>query len=206
VAYSGCTQGLSPNESGLRGCRVVTLDTEGATAEFVATSSVVWARQSVDSTEVASIEDLMTEVSRAVDDASRAAEGRPAVTRIEISGRSVVHAELARPGLLRDVLADARSAALERDPWVWVDRIADATRPSYSLDTLRESADFAGDLVRLADALLADERALLTLVDGASGPVLSALDARDVSAIDAASLLARARDLALDRMLAEEER
>ncbi len=206
VAYSGCTQGLSPNESGLRGCSVVTLDSEGATAEFVPTSSVVWTRQTVDIAGVESIEDLLAALSRAVDEASRAAEGRPAVTRIEIAGRSVVHAELARPGVLRDVLADVRLAALERDPWVWVDRIADATRPVYSLDTLRESADFAGDLVRLTDALLADERALLALVDGASGPVLSAMDARDVPAVDAASLLARARDLALDRMLAEEDR
>ena len=60
-----------------------------------------------------------------------------------------------------DLLADVRLAALERDPWVWVDRIADATRPAYSLDTLRESADFAGDLVRLTDALLADASLIL---------------------------------------------
>lgn len=206
VTYSGCTQGLSPNESGLRGCRVVTLSAEGVTAEFVPTSAVVWTREHVDTTELQDIDELMTALARAVEDAGRAAEGRPAITRIELTGRSAVHVPLAHPGALRDILADVRASALERDPWVWVDRIVDATRPAFSLDTLRASADFPGDLVRLVDDLLADERALLTLVDAASAPVLSAMDARDVLAVDAAALLERARDLALDHMLAEEER
>lgn len=206
VAYAGCTQGLSPNESGLRGCRVVTLDTHGATAEFVPTSSVVWAREAVDATDLEGPDDVVAALNAAVDSVARAAESRPVVVRLELSGRSASHGLLTRPGALRDILADVRSAALERDPWVWVDRIADATRPAVDLVTLRESADFAGDLVRLTDTLLADERALLALVDAASGPALSALDGRDVLAIDAPDLLERARDLVLDRMLAEEDR
>lgn len=206
VIYSGCTQGLSPNESGLRGCRAVTLDAGCVTAEFVPTSAVVWMRQQLDATELRDIDELMAALARAVEESSRTAEGRPAITRIELAGRSDVHVPLAHPGALHDILADVRASALERDPWVWVDRIVDATRPAFSLDTLRGSADFPGDLVRLADELLADERALLALVDGASAPVLSAMDARDVLAIDAAALLERARDLALDHMLAEEDR
>ena len=206
VVYSGCTQGLSPNESGLRGCRVVTLSAEGTTTEFVPTSAVVWTRQQIDATELQDIDELMAALARAVEEAGRAAESRPAITRIELAGRSDVHVPLAHPGALGDILADVRASALERDPWVWVDRIVDATRPAFSLETLRGSADFPGDLVRLTDELLADERALLALVDSASAPVLSAMDARDVLAIDAATLLERARDLALDHMLAEEDR
>jgi hypothetical protein len=128
------------------------------------------------------------------------------VLRIALAGRSAVHGLLTRPGVLRDVLADVRASALERDPWVWVDRITDATRPAFDIATLRDSADFAGDLVRLTDDLLADDRRLLALVEGAAAPVLSAMDTRDTPALDAASLLERARDLALDRMLAEEDR
>lgn len=206
IAYSGCTQGLTPNESGLRGCRVVTLTADGATAEFVPTSAVVWARHQMDVTGLEDIDALMVALGRAVDELSRASAERPTVARIELIGRSALHATLAQPAVLRDVLSDVRSTALERDPWVWVDRIADSTRPAYGLDTLRQSADFPGDLVRLTDALLADERALLALVNEASSSALAALDARDVPAVNAAGLLERARDLALDRMLAEEDR
>jgi hypothetical protein len=59
--------------------------------------------------------------------------------------------------------------------------------------------------VRLADGLLADERALLAYVDAVAGPALTLLDRRDIPPVDAAAVLERARDLALDRLLAEED-
>ncbi|MBN1192364.1 MAG: DNA repair exonuclease [Coriobacteriia bacterium] len=206
VAYSGCTQGLNPNESGLRGCQVVSLEPGSATAEFVPTSSVVWERVTVDAESLESIEDVVGALGSAVDEVARGASDRPVVLRIELVGRTDAHAALARSGVVQDLLADVRAASLERDPWVWVDRIVDGTRPAIDIETLRAGEDFAGDLVRLADVLLADERALLELVSSASGPVLAALDARDVPAVDPAALLERARDLAIDRLLAEEER
>lgn len=206
IAYSGCTQGLSPNESGLRGCRVVTLDASGVASEAVPTSSVVWTRESVDAAGLESVEDVLRALAEAVDRAGRSSDGRPSVLRVELAGRSTAHGTLARPGVLRDILADVRASALERDPWVWVDRITDTTRSAFDIDTLRDSADFAGDLVRLTDDLLADDRRLLALVEGAAAPVLSAIDTRDTPVLDAAALLERARDLALDRMLAEEDR
>lgn len=206
IAYSGCTQGLSPNESGLRGCRIVTLDASGAASEFVPTSSVVWAREAVDATDLTTAADVALALAHSVEQAAHAAEGRHSVLRIDLIGRSAAHGVLARPGALRDLLADVRAGAMERDPWVWVDRITDLTRPAFDVDTLRDGVDFAGDLVRLTDDLLADDRRLLALVESAAGPVLSAMDTRDAPALDAADLLERARDLALDRMLAEEDR
>lgn len=206
IAYSGCTQGLSPNEPGLRGCRVVTLDANGATGEFVPTSSVVWARETVDASDLATVEDVTAAIAHAVEHAGHAAQGRPSVLRIELAGRSAAHGVLARPGVLRDLLADVRAGAMERDPWVWVDRMTDLTRSALDVATLRDGADFAGDLVRLTDDLLADDRRLLALVESAAAPVLSAMDTRDTPEFDAVTLLERARDLALDRMLAEEDR
>jgi DNA repair exonuclease SbcCD nuclease subunit len=207
IAYSGCTQGLTPNESGLRGCRVVTLAEDGiSSAEFAPTSSVVWAHEAVDLGALETIEDVMGAIGGAVDDVARASEGRPCVLRLELTGRTAVHAMLVRPGALRDILEAARTAALERDPWVWVDRVADATGPEIGIDTLRASADFSGDLVRLVDEMLSDERAALSLVSAASSGALSVLDTRDVPAVDAADLIERARDLILDHLLSGEER
>lgn len=206
IAYSGCTQGLTPNESGLRGCRVVTLGRDGVASEFVPTSSVVWERAVVDTADVETVDDLLASLESAVDASSRSADGRPVVLRAELDGRSAVHAPLTRPGALRDVLADVRARGLERDPWVWVDRVRDSTRPMLDLGSLRDDEQITGDLVRLADALLADEDALAGFIAEATGPVLSALDARDVPAVDARDVLERARDLALDRLLAGEDR
>lgn len=206
IAYAGCPQGLDPNETGARGCRVVTLDERGATAEFVPTAAVVWARASVDASALASVDDVRAALLAAAESAGREAGERPVVMRVEITGRSDAHGALARPGMLADLTADLRADGLERDPWVWIDRISDRTRPVVDLDALRASQDFAGDLVRLADAVSADAAALHQLISDASGPVLALVDTRDAPAIDEASVLERARDLALDRLLAEESR
>lgn len=206
IVYSGCTQGLTPNESGIRGCRVVTVGPEGAESEFVATSGVVWERGTIPAEGLERLEDVLAGVGAAIDALARSSGERPVIGRLALEGRSRVHTELARPGVLADLLAEVRDVGMGRDPWVWVDRIEDRTRPSVDIATLREGEDFAGDLVRLADEVTADERALLSLVGNASASVLGALDARDVPDIDAAGLLERARDLAIDRLLAEEDR
>jgi hypothetical protein len=88
---------------------------------------------------------------------------------------------------------------------VWVDRIKDHTRPAVDLDTLREGEDIAGDLVRLADGLAADDEALATLIGEIATPLLGALERADAPEIDGVAVLERARDLALDRLLAGEE-
>jgi DNA repair exonuclease SbcCD nuclease subunit len=205
IVYAGCTQGLQPNESGMRGCRLVTASPGGVTSEFVPTASVVWGAGTVDASQLGTVDEVRAALDAAIDAVGHEAGDRPAVMRIEMTGRSETHSQLARPGALHDLLSDVRSDALDREPWVWVDRIADRTRPALDLDVLREGEDLAGDLVRMADALAEDPDALGALVAEAAGPVAAVLDRREAPEYDAASILERARDLALDRLLAGEE-
>lgn len=204
IVYAGCTQGLDPNDNGIRGCRVVDLDEHGATAVFVPTSTVMWDRSDVDLGPRETLDDVRAALAQAVEKSQRRAEGRPVILRAVLSGRSAVHPELVRPGVLRDLAAEVRSDALDREPWVWADRIDDRTRPPVDLPSIREGADFAGDLVRLADEVLAEPDRAAALVEDVSRSLVGALDACDVPTLDAASLLERARDHALDRLLAEE--
>ncbi|MDO8881070.1 MAG: DNA repair exonuclease [Coriobacteriia bacterium] len=205
IVYAGCTQGLQPNESGIRGCRLVTASPAGISSEFVPTASVVWDALSLDVSTLGTVDELRGAIVAAIAGAGHDAGELPLVVRLELAGRSEAHAALARPGALRDLLADVRADALDREPWVWVDRIADRTRPAIDLDALRDAEDLAGDLMRLSDVLAADEAALAALMDEVTAPVVAVLDRRETPQTDAASLLERARDLALDRLLAGEE-
>ena len=204
IAYAGCVQGLDPSDTGVRGCRVVDLDEHGATGVFVPTATVMWERSDVDASSAETVDDVREALVQAVEEAQRRAEGRPVILRMLLAGRSAAHQELVRAGVLRDLLAEVRGDALEREPWVWVDRVDDRTRPQIDLESVRAQEDFAGDLVRLTDELLADPDRAAELVDDVARPLLSALDAGDAPALDAASILERARDHALDRLLAEE--
>ncbi len=206
IAYSGSTQGLDPSDRGLRGCRVVTLGPDGASAEFVPTASVLWDAAAVDIGALDGMDDLRLALGEAVERVRASAAGLPAIVRIDVTGRGEIHDALQRPAVLADLLADIRATGLGTEPWVWVDRVADHTRPGIDLDELRVGQDFAADLVCLADGLLADEQALLEFTDRIARPVLGALDLGDVPDLDAREVLLRARDMALDRLLAEEDR
>jgi len=204
VAYSGCTQGLDPSETGMRGCAVVTLGVGGASVDFVPTASVLWASAAVVVDDCQGIDGLRETLASALEGARRGAAGLPSVLRIELTGRGGVHDALRRPGVPTDLLADVRAVGLGREPWVWVDRIADRTRPLVDLSTLRDGEDFASDLVRLADAMAADEHELLAFAESVVRPVFGAIDLADIPDLDPGEILRRSRDLALDRLLAEE--
>ena len=206
IVYSGCTQGLHPGEAGSRGCTVVTLDEHGATLERVSTARVAWAGASVAAEELESIDAVRNALIAEVDGAIEKAGGIPVVLRLELTGRSAAHAELARAKVLDDLLADIRATGLAREPWAWIDRLKDHTRPAIDLDLVRAGSDFAADLVALTDALLSDEQALEEYVSTVARPILGALDSRDAFAPDARSVIERARDRALDRLMAEEQR
>lgn len=206
VVYSGCTQGLHPGEAGWHGCTVVTLDEHGATLERVPTARVAWASVTVPADRLDGIDAVREALGAEVDRALAEAGGMPVVVRLELTGRSAAHADLARVRVLDDLLADIRAAGLSREPWAWVDRLRDRTLPSIDLDLVRAGSDFAADLVALTDSLLADPEALEGYVTAVSRPIIGALDSRDVFVPDARSIIERARDRALDRLMAEELR
>lgn len=206
VVYAGCTQGLTPNEQGIRGCRLVTLGPDGATTEMIPTSSVVWQQHGLDVNGLDGAESLLDALGSAVDRMAESAEGRPVIARISLLGRTPLHHLLATGGALADILTEVRTGALMRDPWVWVDRITDSTRPEVDLDVLRAGEDLAADLLQIADDLAADDERRTALIQEVLEPVLGKVDAKDRPIIDAGTILERARDLALDRLLEEEAR
>ncbi|MDZ4655383.1 MAG: DNA repair exonuclease [Coriobacteriia bacterium] len=205
AAYAGCTQGLDPTQTGARGCWEVTLDDDGARSEFIATAAVIWDVRTVEVTDACGIEDVHMLLADALEAVGRDAGDRPVVLRLDLTGRAEVHAELARPGVLRDLANEIRAEGMGGEPWVWVDRVRDRTRPAIDVEVLRSSEEFAGDLVRMADALLADPESAAALITEITAPLLEKAGT-DFTSPDPAAVIAAARDLALDRLLAEEDR
>ncbi len=201
VIYPGSPQGLDPNEAGGHGCVIVTVGSTGARTEFVETGQVTWDRQAVDLTSAVSLDDVLASLRAGCESVRESSGGRPVLLRIDLIGRSEVHPQLAHAEVFEDLVAEVRAEQLGLEPWVWLDRVRDLTRPAIDLDRVREGADFAGDLVRLADAIPAEEAEamLFEVLD----PIRSAARGAELD-FDALSVLERARDLSLDRLLGEE--
>jgi DNA repair exonuclease SbcCD nuclease subunit len=202
IVYAGCPQGRSPKEDGVRGCYLVKIDGGHAEFSFHPTCSIVWVRRTVDASDLETVEDVRGAVRDACDAARLAADGRPAILRIELTGRTEAHRSLVRGTVLPDLLRDARDEQMSDRPWVWIERLTDKTAAALEIERLRESQDFDGDLVRLTDELVADPAALRAEIAGILRPVESSVGAVELSLSDE-ELLARARDICLDRLEGE---
>ena len=202
IVYSGSPQGLNPKETGPHGCLVVELGAHGAaTLEHVETGPVTWARLEVDVSGASGLEEARALLVEALD-TQRATAGRQCVARVALIGRSLAHADLARPGIAEQLFEDVRAESALAEPWLWLDRLDDRTAPPIDLDALRGGPDFAAELVRIADDLAANPTELQALIAEVATPIAATLAGFELSSAPD-DLLERARDAALDLLLVQ---
>lgn len=155
IVYPGCTQSRHPNETGTKGCCLVTLSDSGEPdVRFVATDVVRYCRDRVDISICSTVDAIQRTVAEACDKLSEQADGRHLVLRLALTGRSSLQREL-RHGDTHAELGDRlRDDLLARSPWVWLERLTLETRGTYDIQTLRGQQDFTGDIVREYASLL----------------------------------------------------
>lgn len=200
AVYAGSSQGLNPKETGSHGCCVVEISRAGAvTMRHEDLAAVEWASVTADAAtanDLDAVERLVTDACESM----RAEAGRPVVARVRLAGRTAAHLDLARGGSLAQLLESLRAEQASRDPWVWLDRLDDATAAPIELDAVRAGQDFAAEVVAVCDDLTADPAALREAVAGLVAPVEERLRAYAPGPSDA-ELLALARDRCLDELM-----
>jgi DNA repair exonuclease SbcCD nuclease subunit len=204
AAYSGSSQGLHPGEEGPRGCLYVELGAHGSSEEFVETATVRWRRMSVDVSPAEDVEEVLGELAKACGQARDEAGGRSVIVRIELVGRSAIHGQLNRPGVMDDIAGELRQQQLLADPWIWVDRIRDRTRPDLDLAALATEEGLLGDVGRAA-AAAEDPEVARELVAAALEPVLKQLALDTELGMTPQQVVEQARDLCLDLLVGEGE-
>ena len=203
AVYPGSTQGLNPTEEGPRGCYVVDLDGDGAAEEFVETASVRWRGLDVDTSDLEGLDDLRSALEEACAGVRESSSGRPTIVRLGLTGRSPVHSDLTRSGVLSDLAVDLRQEQLELDPWIWVDRVRDRTRSELDLDEILAEEGLRGDLARLARDLAADRGEAERVVEEILAPAVFPLAVRPELELRGDEVVARALDLCLDLLSGE---
>ena len=204
VVYAGSPQGLNPKEAGAHGCLIVEVSSSGAVSlEHVESAPIAWARLELDASDASDLD----AVHHLVNDACAvllAREGRNVIVRLTLTGRTEVHADLGRPNVLEDLLDELRADLGHGEPWLWPDRLDDQTRAAVDIDAVRSGADFAAEVVRIADELAGDPAQVAALVTQIVSPVSAALPGEYRPGVSDAEALESARDLVLDQILGGE--
>ncbi len=145
AVYPGNSQGRHAYEDGPRGCVLVEVD-ERPSVRFFPVDSVRWHRLDVDATPFERIDELAEAASAAIREVASDGERDAHAVRLALTGRSALHAELARPGAtsqLSEVLAEL---GRKLSPPVFVESVRDETRAAVEVGSLRDAGGLAGTI------------------------------------------------------------
>ncbi|MEJ2718705.1 MAG: DNA repair exonuclease, partial [Deltaproteobacteria bacterium] len=137
ILYAGTSQGAHVNETGARGCYVITVDGPGeAAAEFVPIAPVRWEKLELDVTDLSGEEDLLDALEDECGKLAPDDEGVEAVVaRIHLKGHGTGQAQALAHGTSE--LADMLRERLARLPIpVFAESIRDATLSTIDLNAL----------------------------------------------------------------------
>lgn len=155
IVYPGNTQGRDMQETGPRGCYVISVDdTREIDAEFVPLDTVRWEQSDVRLDSARTMDDVLLAIDQKIFELRAGSDGRPVVCRLALTGRGPVHDELARDGAVDDLLAHLRDSFVPDGHWVWIDSLDDRTRPIVDLEARAHELDFLGLLLSRAQATL----------------------------------------------------
>jgi hypothetical protein len=156
VVYPGNLQARSPkpSERGPKGATVVHVrGGRVAGVEPVACDVVRFDLVQLDVAVVADLAALRGRLFDAAAERLASADGRSLVLGGQLLGQGEIHRDLCRPGALPELLGTLREDFSGSEPFCWWTSIDNQSRPLIDVATARAGADFAADLIALADEL-----------------------------------------------------
>ncbi|MDO4291366.1 MAG: DNA repair exonuclease [Eggerthellaceae bacterium] len=200
LVFSGCIQGRDVKETGRRGVTLVTLEEgEPNKVEFIPTASVVWQRLEVDVADCATLPQVTEKVMRVQFAENGRAQCEEMISRITLTGASLLHDVLARPG----VLGDMRASLNEAHPDFFVDALIDKTTRVLDRDALRTEGMFPAALMGAAQSMREAESAQVDYVQEEF--VRRGISLPRTPAVNFDALMDEAENLVLDLLVKGED-
>ena len=138
-----------------------------------------------------------------------AADGRPVVVRLTLSGQGELNRFLRQPNTVDDLLSQINGEWSSRTPFAWCERIENLTASPFDRHTRLRSFDFLAEVLRTADRSYQDEQLQATLRNGLQSLYAHRRFRRQLSDAEPtdeelATLIAEAEAIAID-LLAEDD-
>ena len=129
IVYPGCSQSRHPNETGSKGCCLVTLSERAAPqVRFVPSDVVRYHQGAVDVSACSGIDAVRRAVIEHCDALSAKANDRHLVIRLSLTGRTALQREMRHADTHTELTDSLREELLARTPWVFLERLSLGTR------------------------------------------------------------------------------
>ena len=188
IVFPGNLQGRHANETGAKGCELVTVEAGRMVAEFVALDVVRWSQLVVPLDGLDRLEALGDAFRAALEPVLIGATDRLHAVRVTLIGSTALHREEAnQPGTLA---AAVQAAAQDvRDAEVWIEQVRLALRTPMDRAKAARRQDAVGELIRLVDSIAGDDAALASRARAELGDLLDALPTEVTSGVAAGDAL-----------------
>ncbi len=151
IVYSGNTQARHRNETGAKGCCLVTLQPNvSPEIRFIEIDSVRFICGTVDLGSSKSLDDVMETVQSRCEEISAGTGGRDVLIHLTLTGRAEAHEELLHADNAGELAEKIQSDFENRTPAIWT-ALKFETQGTYDVDALRQGNDFIADLITLYD-------------------------------------------------------
>lgn len=209
IVYSGNSQARNPRETGEKGCCLVTLYPNGeAEIQFRVTDVVRYNSTSLDISDCANLDEVISAVRDRCEEISGEMNGRHAIIRLSLTGRSVLHQELQKGNNINDLLEQVREYFENGDPWIWIETLNLKTVGTYEIDRLRKGIDFVADIISLYDELENDENEYIGNIKTALEPLFTTWQGQkyldEISDEELKEISVEARNWILDKLVRDE--
>jgi len=174
IVFPGNLQGRHANETGAKGCDLVTVEAGRIEAEFVALDVVRWSQLSVPLDGMERLESLSGAFREVLAPVLLGATDRLHALRVTLTGSTDLHRlEAGKPGTLTAAVQAAAQDVSEAEIWIEQVRLDLSTPMDRSQAAQRQDA--VGELVRLVEAIAADDEELKRWVQAELGDLLGAM-------------------------------
>ena len=182
IVFPGNLQGRHVNETGAKGCELVTVEAGRIDAEFVALDVVRWSQVSLSLNGVDRLEALSGVFHDVMEPLLIGTTDRLHAVRVTLTGSTALHRlEANQPGTLAAAMHAAAQDVSEAEIWIEQVRLELSTPLDRVQAALRQDA--VGELVRLVDSIAGDPAELMRRAQTDLGDLLSSMP-QEVAAVD----------------------
>ena len=133
-------------------------DSTVSSLEFHATDKVRWVRLRLDIAGLETEQELLDSLVDRLQEALSAAEGRPVVARVTLTGRGNLCDSLRRPNQVEQLREEVNQDWEGQEPFVWCERIEDKTASPFSREERIAGNDFVAEFLRACNAAKTDQK------------------------------------------------
>jgi DNA repair exonuclease SbcCD nuclease subunit len=199
VVYPGNIQGRHFNETGIKGCSLVTVD-QGKIIDhtLIPLSKVVYDYTELNVDGLESLSDFTSSLENLKSDLDKE---QSFLVRIRLKGKTLLHSTFSDTGEMNALIQEINAQNNYRQRFVFIDKCINQTLPEIDLEERKESSDFIADLLQRFDDYQAKpeeqtaliEKLMEELSGSRAGRALSETNFKDEIQSDLESLLETAK-------------